>query len=763
MTFRNSIVISDMETSLSVPSAHQPEGTDAVRPQRRRPVLRRAVAVFALAMLAAGLSLVIRTAPVDAAGPHQVVVRAKGDTGQEEMVLRINGEDVARWPVTTSSAAYRYNVDSPLAIETVEVAFINDTGERDLIVDYINVGGTIIESESPTTISTGTYVSGEGCVERPSVSEKLHCNGTFRYDIPTGTVLGRAEDTGPRIAVRALGASGSEQLQIRINDTVVLTETVGTKWNTYATSLPAGTDVTTAVVQFVNDGRGRDLRVDYFELDGQRFESEHSSTRANGTWANGSCAERDSSSEWLRCAGWFRYAVTDSTAIDSTTSEIPTPQPVQQVQPATTVAPTTTSAPATTAAAKSSATVAVRALGRSGSEVLQLRINGKAVESWTVSTSFATYEHPISSADDVDTVEVQFVNDGSNRDLRVDYIDVDGTRLQAESSSTIARGSYTRSTGCSERTSSSEWLHCAGSFTFSLSGEPLTATTSAANATVAKASTNVSTAQATTSSNGRYSIAQVIDGTIGAGDGSNPNEEAPMGRHDAPLYLPQGWNWSQGPTRNSVWGALGTGGSKYAEWRCAVIPENGHRPSVPFRINVREGAYYQFANGSWDKAFDVDLTGGNHGGYLGQAGQLNQNPFSSGSHGQIQWRRESDGSYSAPWNSNALMMHFWAGKRESPASGQTAEFLTSEVRLQQPDGSRVDLSKVNVLFQCGIDYYNTTGGQGTKVPGPGIAKYHRVTTNWTAGLWVTLPGNAPANSVADFERWLSQNPPPNVG
>ncbi len=764
MTFRNSIVISDMKTSLRVPSAPQAERTNSATPLNERPILRRAIAVVTLAMVAAGLSLVIRTAPVDAAGPHQVVVRAKGETGQEEMILRINGDDVARWPVATSSAAYRYDVGSPLAIETVEVAFINDDGERDLIVDYINVGGTIIQSESPSTISTGTYVSGEGCIERASVSPKLHCNGSFHYDIPDGTVLGRAEDTGPRVAVRALGASGSEQLQILINDSVVLTETVGTKWNTYATSLPAGTDVTTAVVQFVNDGRGRDLRVDYLELDGQRFESEDGNTRANGTWADGSCAERDSRSEWLRCAGWFRYDVT-STADRSSTSETPTPQPVQQVQPATTVAPATTSAPSTTTTAtpKDERSISVRALGTSGGEVLQLRVDGKAVASWTVSTSFTTYEHPIASTADIDTVEVQFVNDGANRDLRVDYIEVDGTRLHAESSSTLAKGSYSRSTGCAVRASTSEWLHCAGSFTFSVSGEPLAAASSAVEATVAKTSSNVSTAQSTTSSNGRYSIAQVIDGTIGAGDGSNPNEEAPMGRHDAPLYLPQGWNWSQGPTRNSVWGALGTGGSKYAEWRCAVIPENGHRPSVPFRINVREGAYYQFANGSWDKAFDVDLTGGNHGGYLGQAGQLNQNPFSSGSHGQIQWRREADGSYSAPWNSNALMMHFWAGKRESPASGQTAEFLTSEVRLQQPDGSRVDLSKVKVLFQCGIDYYNTTGGQGTKVPGPGIAKYHRVTTGWTAGLWVTLPGNAPANSVADFERWLRQNPPPKVG
>lgn len=290
--------------------------------------------------------------------------------------------------------------------------------------------------------------------------------------------------------------------------------------------------------------------------------------------------------------------------------------------------------------------------------------------------------------------------------------------------------------------------------------QPSTPTTARPQTTTVAPTTTEAPTTTASVINGRWSVAQVIDGTIGAGDGSNPNEESPMGRHDASLYLPQGWNWAQGPTRNSVWGNLSSG--QYAEWRCAVIPENGHTPPVDFRVNVRSGAYYQFVNGTWNKAFDANLTSTQNGAYLGTAGQVNADPFSSGSKGAIQWRREADGSYSAPWNQAALMMHFWAGKRQSPASGQTAEFLTSEMRLQQPDGKTVDLSKVKVLFQCGIDYYNSTGGQGTKVPGPGIAKYHRLTSAWRPGLWVTLPGNVAASSNADFRNWLEAHLPPDV-
>ena len=717
-------------------------------------MLRRVVAVLGLALLALGLSLVVRTAPVEAAGQDEILVRAQGDSGEERMALIVNGNRVADWTVTTNAASYRYDVDSPLAIDSVEVRFLNDAAGRDLDVDYINVGGTTLQSESSSTISTGTYIRGEGCRERAATSATLHCNGSFNYDISSGVVLGGTNDMGPRIAIRALGTSGAEQFQVRINNAVVLSDTVGTSWNIYTTSLPADTDVTKAEVQFVNDAPGRDLRVDYFELDGQRYESESSATVSNGTWRGGACDEGPSTSDRLHCSGWFRYDITNNAA------SAPAAAPA---------ASTTTTTTAATEPAAQSVEVVVRALGRSGDEDLQLRINGAAVASWTVTKQFTNYTHSLPANAELDQIEVQFVNDGGDRDLRVDFIEVDGERFQAESSRTLARGTYTRSTGCAARASTSEWLHCAGSFTFNLDGSAASApAASSPDAPVRQGATAdpepvQQPLQTPSNPNARYSIAEVIDGTIGAGDGSNPNEEAPMGRHDAPLYLPQGWNWSQGPTRNSVWGQLGTGGSQYAEWRCAVIPENGHRPSVPFRINVSEGAYYQFANGSWDKAFDVDLTGGNHGGYLGQAGQLNQNPFSSGSHGLIQWRQEADGSFSAPWNSNALMMHFWAGKREAPASGQTAEFLTSEVRLQQPDGTTVDLSKVQVLFQCGIDYYNTTGGQGTQVPGPGIAKYHRVTTDATPGLWVTLPRNAPANSVGDFERWLENNTPPQVG
>jgi hypothetical protein len=761
MTFCNAIVIYDMEPSHNVTQIEDMATPSRFLATRWPSWLRRVTVVTLLATLAAGLSFAIRPARVDAAGPHQIVVRASGTSGAERMVLKVNGQEAARWVVAKSATSYTFDVVAPTEVSTVEVAFINDDGTgRDLKVDSVDVGGVTLQSESTATRSTGTFLRGEGCKARASTSEWLHCNGSFTYAIPAGLVLSPQPTSGQVVNVRALGATGSEQLQLRLNGTTVLSRTVGTTWSVISYTIPAGETITDAEVHFTNSAGANDLRVDYLELGGTKFQSEASTTQSSGTYIRGQgCKVRASISEWLHCSGSFTYD------IPVTTSANPVPQPVVQTPDteeqaaATTVPTTTTTAPSTTTSAPSTPTIqtlAIRAMGRSGSEIMHLRVNGTAVKSWTVASQWNLYTFDVASTTSITQAEVQFVNDASTRDLRVDYLELTGTRFQSESSATLAKGSFTQSTGCNERRSTSEWLYCNGWFRYALDGEAEPVTV------VAPGSTLGGPTPAAGSVNGSYTIAQVIDGTIGHGDGTNPNEEAPMGRHDAPLYLPQGWNWAQGPTRNSVWGQLGTGGSKFVEFRCAVIPENGHRPPVPFRINVREGAYYQFANSSWRKGFDVDLTGGNHGGYLGEAGRVNQDPFSSGSHGQIQWRREADGSYSAPWNSSALMMHFWAGQRKAPAAGQTAEFLTSEVRLQQPDGKTVDLSGVKVLFQCGVDYYNTTGGQGTKVPGPGIAKYHRVTTGWTAGLWITLPGSAPAGSVRDFDRWIRQNPPPNV-
>ena len=133
-------------------------------------------------------SLLTRPTPAAAAQASQVLVRAHGTSGAEELALRINGEEVARWGVSTTPDDYVFTTDQPIEVTTVEVTFLNDTGmDRDLVIDHVDVGGIVLQSESPSTMSTGSFVDGEGCRERASVSETLHCRGSFTYDVPTGS------------------------------------------------------------------------------------------------------------------------------------------------------------------------------------------------------------------------------------------------------------------------------------------------------------------------------------------------------------------------------------------------------------------------------------------------------------------------------------------------------------------------------------------------------------------------------------------------
>ena len=721
-------------------------------PQTSRTELVLLVLALATLLIAATLIFSPFTASASAQS-SEIIVHAHGRDGTEQMALIVNGDEVEQWTVTDSPQDYVVNVGQQATeIETIEVQFINDENvSRDLFVDHVDIGGLILESSSPDTITTGTYVEGEGCVERPSDSDALHCDGSFFYPVPEGTVL---RPVVQRLSARVLGATGTEQIEIAVNDEVLLEEKLEEGWQVLAVDMGEGVGVEDVELSFINDDGPRDVRVDYLEVEGVRYESEDALTRVAGAWVDGECTtDSASNSEWLRCDGSFHYTVDAETASDIARA-VATPsedQPAfEEADPAIPTQVETNEATGPTEITRSpliDRDIIEWFSGHAGTtpeetealvSAVPIFVNPFPDPAPTTVVPPAPFPTPF---DPFDVVSVPTTAPPPSLD--------DFPTIQVTPNSPTPEFPAT-------------FLPTVNPFPSAV--VPTNPFPSAVVPTNPFPSAVVPTNPfASTSSNGQFSIADVIDGTIGSGDGSNPNEEAPAGRHDAPLSLIQNWNWAQGPTRNSQWGQLGTGGSQFAEFRCAVIPELGHTPPVDFRVNVRNGAYYQFVNNNWRKAFDVDLTGGNHGGYLGNAGQITADPFGSGGHGLIEWRREADGSFSAPWDPDALFMHFWAAERQAPAPGQTAEFLTSELRLQQPDGRTVDLNQVRVLFQCGVDYYSTTGGQGTQVPGPGIGKYHRATQNWQPSLWVTLPQNTPANSVSDFTNWLAANTPPNVG
>ena len=106
--------------------------------------------------------------------------------------------------------------------------------------------------------------------------------------------------------------------------------------------------------------------------------------------------------------------------------------------------------------------IVVRARGTSGSENINLKVGSTTtLANWTLSTSYQNYSAPTSMSSG--EVYVQFDNDnGTTRDVQVDYVQVNGSTRQAESQA-YNTGVW-QDGGCGG--SYSEWIHCNGTIGF---------------------------------------------------------------------------------------------------------------------------------------------------------------------------------------------------------------------------------------------------------------------------------------------------------
>jgi hypothetical protein len=100
-----------------------------------------------------------------------ITVRARGTVGGETIDLRVNGNTIATWTLTTSYTNYTASGNG-----AVTVHFTNDSGQRDVQVDYVTIGSLTYQSEVQAT-NTGVWSGTCG----GSNSEWLNCNGYISY------------------------------------------------------------------------------------------------------------------------------------------------------------------------------------------------------------------------------------------------------------------------------------------------------------------------------------------------------------------------------------------------------------------------------------------------------------------------------------------------------------------------------------------------------------------------------------------------------
>jgi hypothetical protein len=109
--------------------------------------------------------------------------------------------------------------------------------------------------------------------------------------------------------------------------------------------------------------------------------------------------------------------------------------------------------------------ITVRARGTSGFENINLIVGGSIVDSWNLSKSYQDYTYSGAATGEI---LVEYDNDSYGRDVRVDYIQVNGETRQAEDMSYNTAVFDHGSCGGSY----SEWMHCNGVIGFGdVSGE----------------------------------------------------------------------------------------------------------------------------------------------------------------------------------------------------------------------------------------------------------------------------------------------------
>jgi endo-1,4-beta-xylanase len=109
-------------------------------------------------------------------GGKTIVVRARGTTGQETISLKVNNTVVGSW--TLSTGMNNYTATTNLSGGSL-VEYTNDSGNRDVQVDYISVNGSVRQAEAQT-YNTGVYQNGS-CGGGSGRSEWMHCNGAIGF------------------------------------------------------------------------------------------------------------------------------------------------------------------------------------------------------------------------------------------------------------------------------------------------------------------------------------------------------------------------------------------------------------------------------------------------------------------------------------------------------------------------------------------------------------------------------------------------------
>ncbi|MBN2441146.1 MAG: hypothetical protein JXJ04_07360, partial [Spirochaetales bacterium] len=140
------------------------------------------------------------------------------------------------------------------------------------------------------------------------------------------------------LVVRARGTNGDEQIRLKVDNNTIATFNLNTSYGNYTASTNSGGNLS---VEFFNDGSGKDVQVDYIQINGSTRQAEDQSSNT-AVWQNSSCG--GSYSEWMHCNGEISFGDISG----GTTTPAPTSPPVITNPPVVTNPPAVTNPPVVT-------------------------------------------------------------------------------------------------------------------------------------------------------------------------------------------------------------------------------------------------------------------------------------------------------------------------------------------------------------------------------------------------------------------------------
>ena len=344
-----------------------------------------------------------------------ITVYALGQTGTEQMELQIDGEVVQQWSnvggdlSTGTFEAFTYENTQPVTADRIRVAFTNDQisngSDRNLVIDRVEIDGVAYQTEEKSTFSTGSWSVDTGAVVPGFRRDQwLHTNGFFQF----------ADQNATTIEVDAFGTTGEEQVRLAVGEQVVASWELSTESQTLVASLDRTLTplVDSVRFEFLNDlyqpdlDVDRNVVVDQIRINGQSLASTAAETYSTGTWT-----ESDGivpgylRGETLHTNGYFQFDAPVSTVV-------------------------------------------VHARGDVGVEQITLNLSGVDVQTFDATTRFQQYSYTHDGPVSPNELRVIYSGDtsapGQDPNLTLDWIEVDGKRIETESPFIFASGVYSQ-------------------------------------------------------------------------------------------------------------------------------------------------------------------------------------------------------------------------------------------------------------------------------------------------------------------------------